>query len=167
MPAQKPTINERARQAICPECGGQVKRRKPTGPFPKFCCEEHKKAFGNRLLGQGLPVIGLLKAWRKDRGSGEIAQTAFSQVCQILDQMIATDTAAGRPSPDLYASKLMFNSGRYIDRERPKGPRARVEKAEPAPEPQSDLLDILAQIAAGHNDARRLAEEAVARSKAA
>jgi hypothetical protein len=167
MAALKPTINEKARQAICPECGGQVKRRSPTGPFPKFCCDEHKKTYGNRLLAQGLPVIALLKAWRKDRGTGEIAQKAFAQVCQIVDQFNAEDDAAGRPRPDLYAAKLMHNSSLYIDRARPKGPRARAEVAEePAPEPQNDLLDILAQIASGHNDARRLAEEALARAAA-
>lgn len=156
--AVKPTISERARQAICPECQGKVERRSPKGPFPKFCSEAHKRAYGNRLLAQGLPVIGLLKAWRMDRGSGEIAQKAFSQVCTILDEMNAEDARQGRARPDLYAAKLMANSGMYIDRQRPKGPRKPVE-----PKPETDLERTLRLIAEGHNDARALAAETLAK----
>lgn len=163
--ANKPTIAERARQNICPECGGKVERRSPKGPFPKFCSDAHKRAYGNRLLAQGLPVIGLLKAWRMDRGSGEIAQKAFSQVCAILDEMNAVDIAAGRVRPDLYAAKLMVNSGQYIDRQRPKGPRKSAAPVTP-PEPANDLEDILRKIADGHNDARGLAAEALASRQA-
>lgn len=163
--SNKPTISERARARICPECGGAVTRRSAKGPFPTFCSKEHKRAYGNRLLAQGLPVIGLLKAWRIDRGTGEIAQKAFSQVCTILDEMNAEDARQGRVRPDLYASKLMANSGQYIDRQRPKGPRKAVEETPPEPAPDP-LEEILRQIAAGHNDPRRIAEEALASRQA-
>jgi predicted RNA-binding Zn-ribbon protein involved in translation (DUF1610 family) len=151
----KPTIAERASQPICPECGGTVVRRSAKGPRPKFCCDEHKRAFGARKLAQGYAVIGLLKGWRIDRGSGEIAQKAFGQVCTILDQFNAEDAAANRPRADLYAAKLMFNASQYLDRQAPKN-RAKPERK---PRPETELERALRLIAEGHNDPRKLAAE--------
>lgn len=120
--AIKPTIGQRANQPICPNCGGKVERRNPKGPFPTFCDQKGagvcKREHANLLLVQGRAVIGLLKGWRIDRGSGEIAQKAFAQICQITDQFNAEDAAAGMPRADLYAAKLMANSSLYMDRQR-------------------------------------------------
>jgi hypothetical protein len=114
----KPSIGERAREAICPECGGPVVRRSSRGPVPTFCSPEHKKAFGNRQLVEGRAVIGLLKGWRIERGSGPIASAAFAQVCSILDGFNAADREVGRPRADLYAAKLLADGSIYADRRR-------------------------------------------------
>jgi hypothetical protein len=114
----RPTIAERARDRICPECNGPVERRSPKGPMPVFCCHEHKKAFGNRQLVEGRAVIGLLKAWRIDRAQGEIAQQSFAQVCQIVDQFNFQDRDAKRPRADLYAAKVLNEGTLFIDRQR-------------------------------------------------
>lgn len=117
--ASKPSIAERARCAICPECGGPVVRRSVRGPVPTFCSPEHKKLYGNRQLVEGRAVIGLLKAWRIERGSGPIASAALAQVCSILDGFNSTDRDAGRPRADLYAAKLLADGSIYADRARP------------------------------------------------
>lgn len=115
----KPTIAERARDRICPECGGPVVRTSVRGPAPTFCSPAHKKAFGNRKLVEGQAVIGLLKAWRIDRGSGPIAQAALAQLCAVVDGFNAADKEAGRPRADLYAAKLLVDGFVYADRARP------------------------------------------------
>ncbi len=114
----KPTIADRAREAICPECGGPVFRRSAKGPPPTFCSPEHKKLYGNRQLVEGRAVIGLLKGWRIERGSGPIASAAFAQVCTILDGFNATDREAGRPRADLYTAKMLADGTIYADRAR-------------------------------------------------
>ena len=120
----RPTIAERARDRICPNCGGPVARRSPKGPMPTFCSDDCKKAHGNRHIVEGRAVIALLKAWRIDRGSGEIAQGAFTQICQIVDQFNAQDNAyrgpngQTRPRADLYAAKLLADGSLFIDRQR-------------------------------------------------
>lgn len=120
--APKPSIAERARQPICPNCGGSVERRSPKGPFPTFCDSRGagvcKREHSNRHLVEGRAIIGLLKGWRIDRGSGEIAQRAFAQICQIADQFNAQDAEVNRPRADLYAAKLMANCSLYMDRQR-------------------------------------------------
>lgn len=113
-----PSIAERALASSCPECGVEVTRKSKTGPIPTFCSPEHRKAFGNRALVHGAAVINLLKGWRVDRGQGPIAQAAFQQLLQITDNFIGEDRAAGRPRPDYYAAKLMFDGRLYMDRER-------------------------------------------------
>lgn len=120
MSQNKPTIAERARDAICPECGGQVVRRSTRGPKPTFCGPECKRAHGNRHIVEGRAVIAFLKAWRIDRGSGEIAKASFQQLCQIVDQFNTQDRAAGRPRADLYAAKLMEDGRLYMDRQNQK-----------------------------------------------
>lgn len=114
----RPTIRQRAAERVCPECGGEVVRKHAKGPMPVFCCAEHKKAFGNRQLVEGRAVIGFLKAWRIDRAQGEIAQQAFAQVCQIVDQFNFQDRDAKRPRADLYAAKVLAEGTLFIDRQR-------------------------------------------------
>ncbi len=114
----KPTIAERAREMICPECGGPVARRSPKGPRPTFCCPEHSRKFNARAMKEGAAFVALAKAWRIDRGSGEIAQTALQQMCQIIDGFNSDDHKAGRPRACLYAAKLMIDGRLYMDRRR-------------------------------------------------
>lgn len=115
--ASKPTIRDRAAEAVCPDCGGEVVRRSTRGPVPTFCTQACKISFTNRHVVEGRAVIALLKAWRIDRGTGEIAREAFAQVNQILDQFNAQDKDADRPRADLYAAKLLLDGTRFFDRQ--------------------------------------------------
>lgn len=115
----KPSIAARAAQKVCPECGGPVERKSKKGPRPIFCCEAHKVAFQNRMIVRGRVLAPFVMGWRIDRGSGEIAKEAFSQLCSIVDRFNAEDAKAGRPRADLYAAKLMGSGFQYIDRKRP------------------------------------------------
>lgn len=121
MRASKPTIAERAREKVCPNCGGPVVRLSQRGPTPTFCDAKGKgvckREHGNRHIVEGRAVIALLKAWRIDRGTGEIAKDAFSQMCQIVDQFNAQDRDDGRPRADLYAAKLMADGRLFMDRQ--------------------------------------------------
>ena len=131
----KPTVAERARQRICPECGGDVVRRSARGPMPTFCSQECKKSHANRHIVEGRAVIALLKAWRIDRAQGEIAQRSFAEVNRILDQFNAQDREAGRPRADLYAAKLLADGTQFMDRQHQKNAaeaRARRDAAEQA-----------------------------------
>lgn len=112
----RPTMAERARERVCPNCGGPVERRSPKGPFPTFCGDECKTAHSNRHLTEGRAMAAFIKAWRIDRGSGEIAKAAFAQVCQIADLFNAQDQEANRPRADLYAAKMLRDSSVYLDR---------------------------------------------------
>jgi endogenous inhibitor of DNA gyrase (YacG/DUF329 family) len=116
----KPTIRERLREKICPNCGGKVERKSKRGPPPTFCGKACKRAMNNRLLGEGQTIIGLLKAWRVDRGQGEIATTCFAQAIEALDLHISRDREANRPRPDYYGATIVASGTRYFDRERPK-----------------------------------------------
>lgn len=113
----KPSIQARARDAVCPNCAGPVVRRSTRGPMPTFCSADCKKLHGNRALVEGRAVIAFLKAWRIDRAQGEIAQRAFEQVCKITDQFNAEDLAAKRPRADLYAAKLLADGTQFFDRQ--------------------------------------------------
>lgn len=121
-PARKgrPSISERARERICPNCGGPVERRSPRGSFPTFCDAKGrgicKREHSNRQLQEGYAVIAFLKAWRIDRGSGEIAKASLAQLCQIADLFNAEDLANGRPRADLYAAKVLREQTSYLDR---------------------------------------------------
>jgi hypothetical protein len=163
--APKPTIRELAGKAICPNCGGPVVKRSARGPMPKFCDAKGKgvckRAFETRAIVEGRALAPLLKAWRIDRGSGEIASGAFAQVCQITDQFNAADNAAGRPRADLYAAKLLADGTMFFDRQRTYERPARQPEPQ-AEEAQPDLAAILQMIANGHNDPRALAESVLA-----
>lgn len=130
----KPTIAERAREGICPNCGGPVVRLSNRGPVPTFCDARGKgvckREHFNRHLGEGRAVIALLKAWRVDRGTGEIAKTAFAQMCQIVDQFNADDRDEGRPRADLYGAKLMADGRLYMDRQNQKNAARAAASAE-------------------------------------
>lgn len=117
-PKEKPTIQERARERICPECGAPVARRSGRGRPPHFCCADHQRIFNRRAAKEGAAAIAYLKAWRIDRGSGEIAKTALMQLCQIVDEFNAQDRESGRPRADLYAATLMADGRLYLDRRR-------------------------------------------------
>lgn len=62
-------------------------------------------------------MISFLKAWRVDRGSGEIAKGAFAEAIRILDQFNGQDKDAGRPRADLYAAKLLATGTNFFDRQ--------------------------------------------------
>jgi hypothetical protein len=117
----RPTIRQRAAERVCPNCGGPVERRSARGRMPTFCDAKGKdvckREHSNRHLVEGRAVIALLKAWRIDRGTGEIAQQAFAQVCQITDQFNAQDREASRPRADLYAAKLLADGSMFMDRQ--------------------------------------------------
>lgn len=115
----RPTVLERLRDRVCPNCGATPVRKSPKGPPPTFCSKDCKRSHNNRLLVEGRAVIGFLKAWRIDRGSGEIASKSLAQVCEIVDLFNAQDLAAGRPRADLYAATLLVEGTRYFDRQRP------------------------------------------------
>ena len=125
----KPSIRERAAQAICPECGAPVQRRSTRGPFPTFCGALCKKARANRRLLRGSAVIEFLQAWRADRGSGEIAKAAFAQLCTIADAYNAEDNAAGRPRADLAAAKILADGTLFCDRQHVKNKRDAQRRA--------------------------------------
>lgn len=100
----KPTIRERAAARLCPNCGKPSPPRKSTrGPAPIYCDQVCKKAKNNRDLRDGLSLVNMVKAWRVDRGSGEIAQAAFARVCAIADMLNEEDRNAtdadGNPAP--------------------------------------------------------------------
>lgn len=120
-PATRPSVRERLSNHPCPNCG---KDRSEWGPAPKrgpgrtFCSKACKIEMNNRLTVEARAVIGYLKAWRIDRGQGEIAQRSFSAVCEIVDLFNAEDLAADRPRADLYAATLISGNtfDRYADR---------------------------------------------------
>lgn len=114
--AEKPTIAELARRSECPNCGGKVERKSARGPMPTFCSKACKVDHQNRHIAEGRVVIALLKAWRIDRGTGETAQGAFAQAISALDHFNAEDRKAGRPRPDLYASKILITGTMPFDR---------------------------------------------------
>jgi hypothetical protein len=121
----KPTIQERSREKVCPNCGNPAERKSNRGPPPIFCSKVCKRDMNNRLTVEGRALVAFAKAWRIDRGSGEIAQRALAQLCDIADLFNARDLEAGRPRADLYAAKLLSEmfvtrGTRYIDRETPK-----------------------------------------------
>lgn len=119
----RPSVRERLREKICPNCGGPVPRISKRGPPPIFCDAKGKgvckREHNNRLTVEGRAVIGLLKGWRIDRGSGEIAQKSFQQAVEIIDLLNGQDKEAGRPRADYYAATLIASGSRYFDRQRP------------------------------------------------
>jgi hypothetical protein len=116
--AVKPTIAQRAAERVCPECGGAVVRKSAKGPMPTFCTPACKQARNNRRLTRGAALIEFAQAWRGARGSGEIAQASFQQMCNILDTFNAEDREAARPRADLMAAKILVEGTNYCDRRR-------------------------------------------------
>lgn len=130
----KPTIAERARDKVCPNCGGPVARRSARGPVPTFCDARGpgvcKKEHSNRHIVEGRAVIALMKAWRIDRAQGDIARESFAQVNAILDRFNAQDREAGRPRADLYAAKLLADGTQFFDRQHQKNAAEAKARAE-------------------------------------
>lgn len=132
----KPSIRERAAERICPNCGKpSPERRSNRGPAPLYCGPECKREMNNRNLRDGLALVQFVKAWRVDRGTGEIAQAAFARVCAIADMLNEEDRNAGRPRADYGAAVQLLNEYhsvvdlRYGRRKVAEG-RARAERDE-------------------------------------
>lgn len=134
-----------------------------------FCFDPPKPASAPAAL------AGLVKAWRVDRGTGEIAKGAFARLCKIADDLNEDDRRNSRPRADYYAATLLASNAAPVDelrygrrkleeyRQRMIREGKLVEEPTPAPEPaQPDLADILKMIADGHNDPRQLAAAALA-----
>lgn len=114
----KPSIEDRAKEKICPNCGGPVERRSAKGAKPVFCGAKCAADFQARQRHEGRAAIALLKAWRIDRGSSPVAKEAFLNLCRMVDYFNFEDGKAGRPRPDLYCAKLMADGLMFFDRTR-------------------------------------------------
>lgn len=113
----KPSIADRIKDRLCPECKCEVRRKSARGRAPKFCSPEHARAYNNRALQEGAALVAFVKAWRIDRGSGEIAKASLGQLCAIADSFNARDLEMGRIRADYYAATLLAD-GVYLDRSR-------------------------------------------------
>lgn len=130
----RPSIRERAAERLCPNCGApSPERRSSRGPAPLYCGPECKRAKNNRDLADGLGVINYLKAWRADRGSGEIAKESFARLCRIIDNLNEQDRAAGRPRAD-YVAAVAINSQKMTVDDLRYGRRKVEESRNRAPE---------------------------------
>lgn len=180
----KPTVRERAADRLCPNCGKPSPERiSSRGPAPLYCRDtDCKREMNNRNLRDGLALVPYVKAWRIDRGSGEIAQTAFARLCKIADTLNEEDRTENRPRADYYAATLIASQAATVDElrygrrklaeHRDRVAREAGDTAQPAPAveaeepveaaPQLDLEAILKLIADGHNDPRALAAAALA-----
>jgi hypothetical protein len=176
----KISIRDRAAARVCPNCGKPSPARKSNrGPAPLYCDNDGacKRAMANRNLTDGAALVPYLKAWRIDRGSGEIASKSFERICRIVDELNEADRNADRPRADYYAATLLHSNHQPVNELRHgrrivEHVRAQKAAANPAPEPVEepaapepqpiDLAEILRMIADGHNDPRALAEAALA-----
>jgi endogenous inhibitor of DNA gyrase (YacG/DUF329 family) len=154
----------------CPECGKPAVRRSPNGPPPLFCSKKHKRAFFAREAVDGRAIIALAKGWRLSRNNK--ADSALGAQCltvmsAIVDLMNERDRKDGRTTAmTLGYTETKLRGGAYMDRtDAIRAARTAADPElgpQPQPEPpQPDLAAILAQIAAGHNDPRALAAEAL------
>jgi hypothetical protein len=119
----KPSLIERAtaEPRRCPNCSTAIVRapgqRGPAQTFCKPTAERNcAKEYHNREITEGRAVIALLKAWRVDRGAGEIASTCLREVCSIVDSFNAADLKADRMRADYYAAIKLHDGLRYMDR---------------------------------------------------
>jgi hypothetical protein len=148
--SRKPHAGEVANQPICTECGATLPPRpeKQKGPGRSYCPDKPCKKIRNaRRLTRGSAIIEWAQTWRRNRGSGSVAQASFSQLCQILDQFNAEDQAAGRPPADLAAARMIVEGTLYCDRQRttPAG-RARRAAEKAAIVPAPDLSALRAKV---------------------
>ncbi|CAB4198829.1 hypothetical protein UFOVP1324_56 [uncultured Caudovirales phage] len=95
-----PRAKTRYPATTCPECSG---RFRPEHHRQHFCTPEHKRAYSQRLLGEGQRIVGLAKAWRMSRNGHApelkaAGREAFSMMCRELDALNARDKEAGRMS---------------------------------------------------------------------
>lgn len=114
------TVVEVARQAICTECGGPLPPRaeKAKGPPKQYCSDACKRTRSNRRLVRGAAIIEWAQTWRRNRGTGPVAQASLQQLCQILDQFNAEDLKERRPAADLAAARMLKDGTMYFDRQR-------------------------------------------------
>ncbi len=128
--ASKPSISERIKERVCPNCGASVLRKHLKGPSPTFCSKACKTEMNNRLTVEGRAVIAFLKAWRINRGSGPIAQASFQQAVETIDYFNQRDAKMGRPRADYHAASILKEGTKYIDRQRgPRWPKAKETAA--------------------------------------
>lgn len=114
----RPSIKDRARDPICPNCGAAVERKSKFGPPPTYCNGNCRLELHRRLAREGAAIAAYAKGWRIDRGSGEIASNSFSELCHLIDRFNAADRRAERPRADLLAAKMLDDPRRYVDRKR-------------------------------------------------
>lgn len=112
--SSKPTIRERVATRVCPNCGNPSPARKSAkGPAPLYCRAEEndgrdcKRELANRNTVDAAAILPYLKAWRVDRGTGEIAAASFQLVCKMLDDLNERDREAKRPRADYHAATLL------------------------------------------------------------
>jgi hypothetical protein len=126
-----PAPNHKSPLVTCPECGDLFEL---TDPRKVFCCNEHKRAWNNRMLGRGGALMLLMQAWRQGRhkkGDGA-AKYAFTELCIAIDEASAEDRAAGRPP----ALEVLRNRYRRqglggIEAAAPKGKASRAVGSDP------------------------------------
>lgn len=140
-----------AHMAICPNCGGEVKRKAERGPFPTFCSTECRKEKGNRDLGRGSAIVAYAQTWRRNRGQ-DLGGNAFAELCQILDRYNAEDREAGRPFADLHVAKLLNTGFLNMDRAKNWGTRKTAPELRAANAFTAAELEIIAARFASDND---------------
>lgn len=99
----------------CPQCGTDFTPWGTRGGQRRFCTPKCRADFNARAKVEGALIISLAKAWRVNRGKGETAKAAFSEMVSILDMLNARDREMGRPNVTGHVGRLV-GSGRYIDR---------------------------------------------------
>lgn len=152
--SSKPTIRERIATRVCLNCGAPSPERKSAkGPAPLYCRPEEnggrdcKRELANRNTVDAAALLPYLKAWRVDRGSGEIASASFERICQMLDDLNARDREVpGRPRADYHAATLLASNAapvhelRYGRRKVAEGKAREAAKA-PAAQPATPTFD--------------------------
>lgn len=90
----------------CPECGKvnffQQSQALFCPPAEGQNSPSCKRAWNNRNLGQGGPLVPYLKAWRKSRHGVKgdpIGSIVLGDICSAIDKFIEQDRKAGRPDP--------------------------------------------------------------------
>ena len=90
----------------CPNCGVVAPAKKA------FCAPACRDAFHNRMSKRGRVAMPLALAWRAKRGSGDVAKSAFKELCAYLDACNAEDHKSGRPPmAEHMAKRGDFNGG--------------------------------------------------------
>ena len=101
----------------CPECGEDTPAW-ARGGYRSFCSPACRLAFNNRTKAEGALIVTLAKVWRRNRGKGETAKEAFSEMVRILDALNARDIEEGRPNPTDHVTRQLQFGLRYQDRRR-------------------------------------------------
>ena len=99
---------------LCPTCGSPFSRW-GRGGQRNFCSPTCRQDFAARAKVEGALIVQLAKAWRAERGGGEVGKAAFQELCTVLDMLNARDREAGRPPVTQYVRRALLQ-GRTIDR---------------------------------------------------